>query len=146
MSRPPVAFPFADFLINPQTNWARFFNPQLFISYNSADAPIENHVLGRVGSYGRQLGTLLDAVEVLTTRLPIDELTPTERAAVEALTELRADVEAAKADFRGEPIPSALSQADVDRLLDQLDDLRHTDPTAYDALTARLRARLAGGG
>ena len=145
MSHQPVAFPFADFLINPQTTWERFFNPQLFISYNSADAPIENHVLSRVGSYGRQLGTLLDAVEVLTAHLPADELTPTERAAINALTELRADVERAKADFRGEPVHAELSRADVDRLLDQLADLERTDPDAHRDLAGRLRGALGDG-
>ena len=142
MSHQPVAFPFADFLINPQTNWKRFFNPQLFISYNSADAPIENHVLSRVGSYGKQLGTLLDAVEVLTARLPADELTPAERAAINALTDLRADVERAKADFRGWPVRAELSRADVDRLLDQLTDLERTDPDAHRDLVGRLRDAL----
>ena len=142
MSQRPVAFPFADFLVNPQTNWARFFNPQLVISYNSADAPIENHVLGRVGSYGKQLGTLLDVVEVLAARLP-DDLTPAEQRAVDALTRLRGDVESAKAEFRGEPADSSLTRSDVDRLLDQLEDLRHTDPKAHRSLTDTLRRALA---
>ncbi|HSJ44071.1 MAG TPA: hypothetical protein VK923_05230 [Euzebyales bacterium] len=142
MSPKPVAFPFADFLINPQTSWERVFNPQLFISYNSSDAPIENHVLRRVGSYGKQLGTLLDAVEVLAARLPADELTPAERSAVDALTELRADVERAKADYRGEPVRADLSRADVDRLLDQLADLERTEPDAHRDLVGRLRDAL----
>jgi hypothetical protein len=142
MAQPPVAFPFADFLINPQTSWARFFNPQLFISVNSSDAPIENHVLSRVGSYGKQLGTLLDAVEVLAARLPTDELTAAERKAIAALTELRDDVEDAKAEFRGEPAPTALSRSDVDRMLDRLDDLRRTDPKAHRALRDQLRRGL----
>jgi hypothetical protein len=146
MSHQPVAFPFADFLINPQTSWERFFNPQLFISYNSADAPIENHVLSRVGSYGKQLGTLLDAVEVLTARLPADELTPAERVAVDALIELRADVERAKADYRGEPVRADLSRADVDRLLGQLADLERTDPDVHRDLVDRLRDALGDGG
>lgn len=145
MSHQPVAFPFADFLINPQTNWERFFNPQLFISYNSGDAPIENHVLSRVGSYGRQLGTLLDAVEVLTARLPTAGLTPAERAAVDALIELRADVERAKADFRGEPVRAAVSRADVDRLVGQLADLERTDPDAHRDLVGRIRQALGDG-
>lgn len=145
MSHQPVAFPFADFLINPQTSWARVFNPQLFISYNSADAPIENHVLSRVGSYGKQLGTLLDAVEVLAARLPSDELTPAERSAVNALAELRADVERAKAVFRGEPVRADLSRADIDRLLGQLADLERTDPDAHRNLVGRLRNGLGDG-
>jgi hypothetical protein len=142
MSQPPVAFPFADFVINPRTSWARFFNPQLFISVNSGDAPLENHVLSRVGSYGKQLGVLLDAAQVLAARLPSEELTPSERGAIDALTRLRDDVEDAKAEFRGEPAPAELSRRDVDRLLDRLDDLRRTDPPAHRALIDRLREGL----
>jgi hypothetical protein len=142
MAQPPVAFPFADFLINPQTSWARFFNPQLFISVNSGDAPLENHVLSRVGSYGKQLGTLLDAVEVLAARLPTDELTSSERKAIDALSELRGDVEDAKAEFRGEPAPAALSRSDIDRMLERLDDLRRTDPRAHQVLSDQLRRGL----
>lgn len=142
MSQRPVAFPFADFMIDPQTNWARFFNPQLIISYNSADAPIENHVLGRAGSYGKQLGTLLDVVEVLAARLP-DDLTPAEQRAVDALTRLREDVESAKAKFRGEPADTGLTRADVERLLNELEDLRRTDPDAHQSLVDTLRTALA---
>lgn len=127
---PPIAYPFADFLINPQTNWSRWFNPQLFISLNSSDAPIENHVLSRVGSYGKQLGVLLDIADVLVARLPADELTPTERRAVAALADLRDDVEEAKSEFRGDPVTSDLTRGDVDRLLANLDDLQSaTTPT-----------------
>lgn len=135
------AFPFADFMINPQTNWARFINPQVFISLNSADAPIENHVLSRAGSYGKQLGTLLDVVEVLAARLP-DDLTPAERKAVGALAQLREDVESAKAEFRGEPRRTDLTRADVDQLLDKLEGLQRTAPNAHKSLADRLRQAL----
>jgi hypothetical protein len=141
---PPIAYPFADFLINPQTSWSRWFNPQLFISLNSSDAPIENHVLNRVGSYGKQLGVLLDVVDVLVARLPADALTPAERRAVEALGDLRGAVEEAKSEFRGEPTAPELTRGDVDRLLADLDDLRRHDPDAHRDLVARLRSALAG--
>jgi hypothetical protein len=139
---PPIAYPFADFLINPQTSWSRWFNPQLFISLNSADAPIENHVLSRVGSYGKQLGVLLDVADVLATRLPSDALTPAERRAVAALADLREEVEEAKSEFRGEPAAAEVTRGEVERLLANLDELRERDPGAHRELTGRLRAAL----
>lgn len=139
---PPIAYPFADFLINPQTSWSRWFNPQLFISLNSTDAPIENHVLSRVGSYGKQLGVLLDVADVLVARLPSDGLTPAERRAVTALADLRDDVEEAKSEFRGEPVEADVTRGEVDRLLANLDDLRRRDPDTHRELTGRLRAAL----
>jgi hypothetical protein len=52
----PITFPFSEFLISPHTSWKRFVNPQFFVTYNLGDAAIENHVLRRAGSYGKQLG------------------------------------------------------------------------------------------
>lgn len=138
MPQPPIAFPFAEFFISPQTTWTRFFNPQFFITYNSGDAAIENHVLSRAGSYGKQLGTMLDALDVLVRHLPLDDLTTTERRTVDEFTALRERVEDAKREFRGGE--DKRSSIDIDRLLADLARLRRTDPDAYAAAVERLRA------
>jgi len=85
----PITFPFAEFLISPQTSWKRFVNPQFFFTYNLGDAAIENHVLRRAGSYGKQLGKILDVLDVLVRHLPAEALTASERRTVEELVELR---------------------------------------------------------
>lgn len=144
MPHPPIAFPFAEFLISPQTTWTRFFNPQFFITYNNGDAAIENHVLSRAGSYGKQLGTMLDTLDVLIRHLPADELSTTERRTVDEFTALRETVEDAKREFRGGEDRG--SGVDVDRLLEDLARLRRTDPDAYAATVARLRAGLVDPG
>jgi hypothetical protein len=141
----PVAFPFAEFLISPQTSWKRFVNPQFFFTYNLGDAAIENHVLRRAGSYGKQLGKILDVLDVLVRQLPADALTASERRTIEELVELRDDVERAKREFREEET-GAGSGVDVDRLLASLDRLRRTDPDAYVAAVGRLRDGLADDG
>ena len=78
-----IAFPFQDafkyFMIDPMTNWQRFYNPQFYINCNTGDVDVENAVLREVGSYGMQLGRILDVIDVLVARLPQDELTPQER-------------------------------------------------------------------
>jgi len=61
----PFSQTFDKFVNNPVTNWGRFFNPQMIFNYNPEDAPIEAHVLSKVGSYGSQISTLLDMVAVL---------------------------------------------------------------------------------
>src|SRR5260370_31674647 len=86
------AFPFQDafkyFMINPTTNWQRFFNPQFYITYNAGDVDVENNVLREVGSYGMQLGRILDVLDVLVARLPQDKLTPQKRSILDQLHDL----------------------------------------------------------
>jgi hypothetical protein len=138
--RPLIAFPFADYLYDPQTIWTRFFNPQFFITYNGDDASIENHVLSRAGSYGKQLGTLLDTVDVLIRHLPTDALTTTERRTLDEFVALRQTVEHAKRDFRGgDHVDEGV---DVDRFLDGLERLRVIDPDAHAMALERLRTAL----
>ena len=141
----PITFPFAEFLISPQTSWKRFFNPQFFFTYNLGDAAIENHVLRRAGSYGKQLGKILDVLDVLVRHLPAEALTASERRTVEELVELRDEVERAKREFREEE-GGASSGVDIDRFLANLDRLRHTDPDAYAAAVGRLREGLGDSG
>ena len=98
-------FPFQDafkyFQINPVTNWERFYNPQFFITYNGGDVSVENQVLREVGSYGKQLGKIIDVLAVLASRLPLDELTPQERRAVDDFRDLSSRVKVAVANARG---------------------------------------------
>jgi hypothetical protein len=143
MPQPPIAFPFAEFLISPRTTWTRFFNPQFFITYNSADAAIENYVLSRAGSYGKQLGTLLDALDVVVRHLP-DTLPSDDRRAIDEFAALRVKVEDAKREFRADQGQG--SDVDVDRVLADLARLRRTDPDAHAAAVKRLSAGLTGGG
>jgi hypothetical protein len=62
--KPPATGPVTGFLWNylPRTSWFSHF---ITINNNTQDAPIEEHVLGEVGSYGLQLGEILDAMTVL---------------------------------------------------------------------------------
>ncbi|MEM6627105.1 MAG: hypothetical protein AAF719_10410 [Pseudomonadota bacterium] len=57
------------------------------IEIGRTDQPeLEREILDRVGSYGRQLGRIGDALEVLLTHVKLDDLTPDEE---DALTVLR---------------------------------------------------------
>jgi hypothetical protein len=75
--------------INP---WTLLFNPvnSLFglINVNlgsSGDPQTEQAILDDVGSYGRQLGRIGDALRVLIDHVAADSLNPTEKAAIDAL-------------------------------------------------------------
>jgi len=62
---------------------------------------IEQKVLDEVGSYGRQLGRIGDALEVLVDRLPKAGLTPAERDALAILKGQLAEVRKVKQRERG---------------------------------------------
>jgi hypothetical protein len=75
--------------INP---WTWFFNPvgsQVgFVNVNlgsSGDPALEQQLLEDVGSYGRQIGRIGDALRVLINHVPLENLNAQERAALDAL-------------------------------------------------------------
>ncbi len=144
MFRFPFQEAFEHFLINPQTNWERFFNPQFFINYNAPDVAVENRVLSQVGSYGKQLGRVLDVLAVLVARLPSDDLTPQERRVLDEFLDLSRRVKTAIADYRGRR-DEGITVGDVDHLIDGLRSLARTDPTAHRALVERLQGAIAQG-
>jgi hypothetical protein len=54
------------------------------INLGRSSAPeMEKQILDEVGSYGRQLGRIGEALEVLVKRLPRDQLSASEAAAIE---------------------------------------------------------------
>jgi hypothetical protein len=59
-------------------------------------------VLDEVGSYGRQLGRIGDALEVLVDRLPLDELSAPEKDAIAILKGQLAEVRKVKQRERGD--------------------------------------------
>lgn len=141
-----IWFPFQDaferFTINPITNWQRFINPQFFISYNAGDVEVENNVLQQVGSYGMQLGKIINVLEVLVAHLPQDELTLQERRTLDEFRDLSEQVNAAVAAVKG-PRKQGITPADIDRMIDGLQLLAHSDPAAHRYLIDRLKHAIA---
>ena len=137
-----TAFPFQDafkyFTIDPMTNWQRFYNPQFYINCNTGDVDVENAVLREVGSYGMQLGRILDVIDVLVARLPQDELTPQEHGVLYQFHTLSEKVTTAVASVKG-PKEKDTTLSDVDRLISGLQSLERSDPAAHRLLVDRLQ-------
>jgi hypothetical protein len=136
-----VGFPFENFMINPMTSWQRFFNPQFYINYNTGDVDVENNVLQQVGSYGKQLGQIIDVLDVLVARVPQNELTFQERSALDVFRTLSEQVTAAVTEVKG-PQKKGVTRADIDQLIDDLQSLARSDPQAYRLLANRLQSAL----
>jgi hypothetical protein len=66
------------------TNFVESGFSRLTVNLGRSSAPdVEAEILENVGSYGRQLGRIGDVLEVLVNKLSRDDLTESERAAVE---------------------------------------------------------------
>ncbi len=88
--------------INPWT-WAFTGNTVSLFSVNlgrSADPDIETAVLDRLGSYGRQIGRIGEALAVVLAHVDLGTLTPDETRAIDALQRQLADIAAIKAGRR----------------------------------------------
>ena len=125
---------FKNFNINPVTDWQRFINPQFNVTVNQGDAAIENHVLARAGSYGRQLGRMQEVLDMLIARMPPPPLSDVEARSIEKYRQIRSEVVAAVDEAK-----PAEGAADLDRWLDDLAALRENDPEQFARVAARVR-------
>ena len=62
---------FEKFVNQPVTDWHNFYSPNFVFQYNPEDQPVEQHVLRKVGSYGRQLGLVIGMIQLIRSQLPI---------------------------------------------------------------------------
>src|SRR5512135_836033 len=119
------------------TSLIRSFGEQLgFININTTgagDAQLERRIVEQVASYGRQLGRVLDAVDVLI-RHNTAQLPPEDRRALERLQTLRSEITAAKERIASER---------VDRLIADIHALQQ-DPQRNHAALHRVREALQG--
>ena len=144
---PLANFPaLTDFIYQPWTNWQGlfqgWFSPTITFGANIQDKPVEQHVLNTVGSYGKQLSRIIDAISVLVARLNRSELTLQEQKAVLLFEELAQLASLAAAQFQGKPLPKGVTRAEVNELIDRLAGLRRDNPTAYESLSKEIREGL----
>ena len=106
-----------------------------FININSTqagDPALERRIIEDVASYGRQLGRLLDAVDVLIRHDTRGKLAHDDERALDELQTLRAEIDAAKQR-------SAVDQ--VDRVVSEIRALQR-DPEANRAALRRIEETL----
>ena len=95
--------PFSNFLrywdYRPNTQWLDHF---ITVNWNAGDAGVEQHVLGEVGSYGRQLSRILDAVDLLVGQLTLTDLSPEQQEVVIRLKDLARHANRAVKEYRSD--------------------------------------------
>jgi hypothetical protein len=77
---------------------------------DTAESDLERKILDKVGSYGRQLGRIGDALEVILKHVKLDSLTPDERDALDILKGQLAAVRQVKASRRASEAAGASSE------------------------------------
>jgi hypothetical protein len=135
--------------INPWTWWNTAVN-QLggqfgLININtmaSGDPVLENQIVQNVASYGKQLGRMMEALNVVIAKdLTRSTLTPKEQETITAFQDMLAQINATKDNH-----PPTLSTTETDRFLDRLMALKQTKPALYTTLRAQIMAKLQGAG
>ena len=128
--------------INPWSWWLGSLSAQTgFININnvrSGDPALERRIIEDVASYGRQLGWIIEAMQVLIARTGAEGLSAVQAGALVQIEELARRIDALK----GGPRPAGVLRADLERALDEVEALKERQPEAYRAIVARLREAL----
>lgn len=138
------------FKYTPNTNWDDIFSdwfsfsPTVNFGSNVQDVGVERHVLSRVGSYGKQLHRVIDALTVVLSSVDRDKLTPEERRKIADFEDMARDAASAVAEYKGRQPDHGITQSDVDHMIDQLLALKKTEPKAFKTLSEQITTRLEG--
>jgi hypothetical protein len=84
----------------PRTQWLDHF---ITVNWNGGDADLEQHVLGQAGSYGLQLGRILDALDVLIAHADLSNLSDEEQRKIGRLKDLSETTSSAVQQYRQGP-------------------------------------------
>lgn len=120
---------FKNFNITPVTDWEHFINPQFNVTINEADAALENHVLSRAGSYGKQIGRMQEVLDIVLERAQFEGLSAAEQQLIDKYKKTRARVVAAVKERK---------MHDVTDWLGELAELRASDRERFDEYARRL--------
>ena len=123
--------------------WIRSLSQQTgFININnlrSGDPDLEQRIVEEVASYGRQLGWIMEALDVVIGQLKKDELTTDERIALRQFDDLVQRVD----DMKGGSSKSPLTLSSIERVLEGVRALKDEDPAAYKKAVSQIREGLA---
>lgn len=142
MSNKSVAMPLSgdvSQIINPWTVWIKSLNQQLgFININninSGDSEMELKIVQDVASYGRQLGWIMEVLDLLVSRSKFNDLTEEERASLSQFSNLIKRIEAVKQDSN----PPALTFGNLDRIINDIRAMKTKDETIYEEMVSRIK-------
>jgi hypothetical protein len=117
----------------PTTNWQHAFSPTINFGSNIEDAPVEQHVVDSVGSYGFQLNRVLDALLVIIDHPTLTGLSDEEKQKVGAFKELAQAANDAAKEYQGQ-----ITETGVDKLITGMRSLQEANPNLYEKLKGQI--------
>jgi hypothetical protein len=106
------------------------------IEMKSSDPGTEREIVENVAGYGRQLGRIVEALNVLLAHTETGQLKKEEKAALDDFSFMAEAIAAAKA---GRPVKE---EDRLERFLTDLKELEHGDPQRYRTIVDRLKGEL----
>ncbi len=130
-----------NFTYFPTTNWQHALSPTFNFGCNVQDVEVESRVLDKVGSYGSQLNRVLDVLSVLVADLDRSTLTRQEQRFVDKFEDLAHSADEAARGVHGKP-GHGVTHADINRMLDTLDELKKSNSASYRELVTHIHSQL----
>jgi hypothetical protein len=118
----------------------RCFNPQFFISSRVGDAALEADCGAFTRRFAQDMHTVVDAVRALSVAVPLAEMLPADRLALDRLQGLAQRMDQTGT---GDNNVAALSTAEVDDLISRLRRLRRDDPDSAERILRRISEETA---
>jgi uncharacterized protein YpuA (DUF1002 family) len=110
----------------PTTNWQHAFSPTINFGGNVEDAPVEQHVVDVVGSYGFQLNRVLDAISVIVDHPNLSGLSDAEKEKLKAFKELAKAADDAAKQYEGQ-----VTEKGVGKFINDMRALKQSDADLY---------------
>jgi hypothetical protein len=111
------------------------FNPQFFIASRVGDAALEGGSGAFTRRFAQQMQIIIDAMRALSVAVPLGQMLPGDRLALDRLQELAQSMD--QSGIRDNKV-AALTTAEVDDLIGRLRRLRRDDPESADRILRRL--------
>jgi hypothetical protein len=116
------------------------FNPQFFIGSKVGDTALEAESAATTRRSREEIKIVIDALRALSAALPVEQMPPGDRLAVDRLRGLAQEMN--QAGTR-DPEVASFSTAEVDDLIRRLRRLRRDDPKSADRILRRLNDEAA---
>jgi hypothetical protein len=134
------AWPFSGNVLQDYHPWTSWFRTTLgqfgFININemqSDDPDLEQRIVTGVGSYGKQLGRVIEALQAVCEYLEAGGWTPDGRESVKSFLRLADEIDAFKSAHQ------PVVKGTIDQLVTALRRLKEQDRAAYERVAERLR-------
>ncbi len=106
----------------------------------SGDSEIENKIIREVASYGRQLGWIIEVLDLVLKRLTVNDLrendlTEEERATLQQFSELIRRIE----EVKGASRPHKVTPENIDRVINDIRAWKEKDEITYRKIVSRIK-------